>query len=127
LGGHPEDSGVAYLGVGNSNGGSGGIIRDVLEKFMGFKESSTYYKPIWDGNFVYFIYHLLWWVMVINLLVALFNMLPLGMLDGGRFFYLVVLSVTGSKKAAKWAYKIAGYAILFVFLLLMFFWFVRIV
>jgi membrane-associated protease RseP (regulator of RpoE activity) len=127
LGEHPLDSSAAYLGVGNSVGGRPGFVRDVLGKFMGFKESSTYYKPIWDGDFVYFVYHLLWWVMVINLLVALFNMLPLGMLDGGRFFYLTVLSVTGSNRVAKWAYRVAGYAILFVFLLLMFFWFIRIV
>jgi membrane-associated protease RseP (regulator of RpoE activity) len=127
LGEHPEAPGLAYLGVGNSARGRGGLIRSVLGKFMGFKDATTYYKPIWDGNFVYFIYHLLWWVMVINLLVALFNMLPLGILDGGRFFYLTVLSITRSKTVAKWAYRVAGYAILFVFLLLMFFWFIRIV
>jgi len=127
LGAHPEDSSLAYLGVGNSVGGNRSFVRNILDRFMGFKESSTYYKPNWDGNFVYFVYHLLWWVMVINLLVALFNMLPLGILDGGRFFYLGVLSVTKSKKVAKWAYRVAGYLILFVFLLMMFFWFVRIV
>jgi len=127
LGENPGFPGIAYLGVGNSAVSTDGVIRSILEKFMGFKEASTYYKPSWDGDFVYFIYHLLWWVMVINLLVALFNMLPLGMLDGGRFFYLAILSVTNSKKVAKWAYRIVGYGILFVFLLLMFFWFVRIV
>lgn len=127
LGEHPDDSSLAYLGIGNSVVGNRGFVRNILDRFMGFREASTYYKPSWDGDFVYFVYHLLWWVMVINLLVALFNMLPLGMLDGGRFFYLAVLSVTKSKKVAKWAYKIAGYLILFVFLLMMFFWFVRIV
>jgi membrane-associated protease RseP (regulator of RpoE activity) len=127
LGEHPEDPDLAYLGVGNSVSGRRSVVRDVLGKFMSFKEASTYYKPVWDGSFVYFIYHLLWWVMIINLLVALFNMLPLGMLDGGRFFYLAVLSVTRSEKFAKWAYRIAGYAILLVFLLLMFFWFIRII
>ena len=39
--------------------------------------------------------------MIINLLVALFNMLPLGFLDGGRFFYLTFLGLTGSEKVAK--------------------------
>ena len=127
LGEHPENSELAYLGVGNNVGGKSNFIRSLLGKFMGFKETSTYYKPVWDVDLVYFIYHLLWWVMIINLLVALFNMLPLGMLDGGRFFYLAVLSVTRSKKVARWAYGIAGYGILFVFLLLMFFWFIRII
>jgi len=64
---------------------------------------------------------------VINLLVALFNMLPLGMLDGGRFFYLAILGITGSEKFAKKAFKFMGYLILFVFLLLMFMWFIRII
>ena len=127
LGSHPENRGIAYLGVGNSNVEPKGFIQKILVGFMSFKDSSIYYKPTWDGEFVYFIYHLLWWVMIINLLVALFNMMPLGMLDGGRFFYLGVLSITRSEKVAKCVFKFATYAILFVFLLLMFFWFIRII
>ena len=127
LSSHPEDSSKAYLGVGNSNTVPRNFIQKVLWGFMSFKDSSTYYKPTWDGDFVYFIYHLLWWVMVINFLVALFNMMPLGMLDGGRFFYLAILSVTRSEKFAKNAFKFASYAILFVFLALMFFWFIRVI
>ena len=127
LGEHPEDSSRAYLGVGNSVSNPKGIIQGILAKFMNFKESSTLYKPTWDGNFVYFVYHLLWWVMIINLLVALFNMLPLGMLDGGRFFYLAVFGIFKSERIAKAAYKIAGYIILFMFVLMMFFWFIRII
>jgi len=127
LGEHPEDSSRAYLGVGNSVSASRGIVQKLFGGFMSFKDSSVYYKPTWDGDFVYFIYHLLWWVMVINLLVALFNMMPLGILDGGRFFYLAILSVTGSERFAKISYKVVGYMILFAFLALMFFWFVRII
>jgi len=104
-----------------------GVIQNSLGWFMSFKDSTTLYKPTWDGEFVYFVYHLLWWVMIINLLVALFNMLPLGMLDGGRFFYLAVLGIFKSEKVAKWAYKISMYLILFAFVLMMFFWFIRII
>jgi len=127
LGEHPDDSSKAYLGVGHSVTQRRGVIGKSLGWFMSFKETSTLYKPTWDGEFVYFIYHLLWWVMIINLLVALFNMMPLGMLDGGRFFMLAIWGITGSEKFAKKAYKVAGWAILFVFVLLMFFWFIRIV
>ena len=127
LGEHPLNSSLAYLGVGHNVGEPRGFVGKLFGKFMEFKEPSTYYKPSWDGDFVYFIYHLLWWVMIINLLVALFNMLPLGMLDGGRFFYLTILGITGSEKFAKRMYKFMSYAILFVFLLLMFMWFIRIV
>ena len=127
LGQHPEDSSRAYLGVGNNVANPRGFIQNFLVKFMSFKSSSTYYTPTWDGEFVDFILYLLWWVMVINLLVALFNMLPLGMLDGGRFFYLAVLGIFGSERIAKGAYKAATYLILFMFALMMFFWFVRII
>ena len=124
---HPDDASVAYLGVGSRDVQPRGFVQKFFKVFMNFKDSSTYYTPTWDGEFVYFIYHLLWWVMIINLLVALFNMLPLGMLDGGRFFYLAVLSVTRSEKFSKIAFRVATYAVLFAFLLMMFYWFIRIV
>jgi len=123
---HPEDSSKAYLGVGNNVAEPRGLIQKTLAKFMGFKDSSTYYTPTWDGDFVFFVYHLLWWIMVINLLVALFNMMPLGMLDGGRFFYLGVWGIFGSEKWAKRAYVAATYLILGMFVLMMLFWFIGI-
>jgi membrane-associated protease RseP (regulator of RpoE activity) len=126
LGEHPSKEGIGYLGVGYGERNPQGIIQNSLVFFMSFKEQSIYYKPTWDGEFVYFFYHLFWWVMIINLLVALFNMLPIGMLDGGRFFYLFVLGVSHSEKVAKWVSKLLAYAILAVFVLLMYFWFIRI-
>lgn len=127
LGEHPQDSSKAYLGVGHNVIGRRGVIQKTLGKFMDFKKSSTLYKTTWDGEFVYFIYHLLWWIMIINILVALFNMLPVGMLDGGRFFYLAMIGILRSKKAAKVASKIAAYLILLSFVLMMFLWFIRII
>lgn len=127
LAAHPNDSDRAYLGIGHNEPNNNGIVQKFLSKFMSFKESSTYYKPTWDGNFVYFLHHLFWWIMIINLLVALFNMLPLGMLDGGRFLYLAVWGVSGSEKWGKRVFKFATYLLLFLFALIMFFWFVRII
>ncbi|RMD45736.1 hypothetical protein D6829_01545 [Candidatus Pacearchaeota archaeon] len=119
---HPQKKGVAFLGVGNFAQKPKGIVQKFFSFFMGFKNPQTYYKPIIDGNFSIFILNFIWWIMVINLLVALFNMLPLGMLDGGRFFYLLVWGVTGSEKAGEWAYKAIGYAIIVTFILMMFYW-----
>jgi membrane-associated protease RseP (regulator of RpoE activity) len=124
---HPADPSIAYMGVGFRKAVPKGFIQNFFSLFMSFKNPSTHYVPTWDGDFVYFIYHLLWWVMIINLLVAFFNMMPLGMLDGGRFFYLTILSITHSEKFAKGLFKVTTYAILFLFLLLMFFWFIRII
>jgi membrane-associated protease RseP (regulator of RpoE activity) len=122
LGEHPEDSTRAYLGIGHSDPQPRGFIQKFLSKFMSFREHSTYYKPNWNSEVVFFVYHFLWWIMIINLLVALFNMLPVGMLDGGRFFYLAVLSVTKSEKAAAKLYKLMGYLILASFVVMMIYW-----
>jgi membrane-associated protease RseP (regulator of RpoE activity) len=124
---HPVNPEIGYLGVGNSINQPRGFVRKFLSNFMSFKENSTYYKPTWDGEFVYFVYHLLWWVMIINLLVALFNMLPLGILDGGRFFYLGALALVKKEKAAQLISKIAGKIILLTFIVMMFYWLVGIV
>ncbi|MGK0232446.1 MAG: membrane-associated protease RseP (regulator of RpoE activity) [Patescibacteria group bacterium] len=121
---HPYEAGEPYLGVGFYGGGNGGVISRLLSWFVSFKQPSTYYEPTWDGEFVFFIFYLLWWVMVINLLVALFNMLPLGILDGGRFFYLAVGYFVGDKIAERlfgWATKF----IFFLFAVMMWFWFIR--
>jgi membrane-associated protease RseP (regulator of RpoE activity) len=127
LGTHPVGD-IGYLGIsGPGKLNPKGFVQSSLAFFISFKDRSTYYKPTWDGEFVYFFYHLLWWVMIINLLVAIFNMLPLGMLDGGRFFYLTIWGITRSEKAGKIASKLMKYFILAMFVLLMYFWFIRIV
>jgi membrane-associated protease RseP (regulator of RpoE activity) len=122
LGEHPEDSTRAYLGVGHRDPQPNGFVQKFLSWFMSFREHSTYYEPNWNSEAVFFVYHFLWWIMIINLLVALFNMLPVGMLDGGRFFYLAILSVTKSESAAARLYKLMGYAILASFVIMMMYW-----
>jgi len=127
LGQRPDNSGKAYIGIGNKIIQRRGFIQNALGDLMSFKNSSTFYKPSWDGTFVYFIYYFLFWIMIINLLVAIFNMLPLEILDGGRFFYLTMLGIFKSEKVAKVVYKIMGYAILLAFVLMMFFWFINVI
>jgi membrane-associated protease RseP (regulator of RpoE activity) len=127
LGNHPDDSSKAYLGVGHSEASPRGFVQKILAKFMEFKKPSTFYKATWNKDAANFIFDFLWWVMIINLLVALFNMMPLGMLDGGRFFYLGVWGIFKSEKMARLAYEAGTYLILFMFALMMFFWFIRII
>ena len=64
---------------------------------------------------------------LINISVALVNMLPMGIFDGGRFFYLSVLAITKNKKIAERSFKGATWLILFIFLILMLYWFVGII
>ncbi|MBS3074417.1 site-2 protease family protein [Candidatus Pacearchaeota archaeon] len=117
LGEHPENSSRAFLGVGFRNSRES---QKFYTKIFFFKNPNVYYKPL--TSFSVFIYDLLWWISIINIMVALFNMLPFGFLDGGRFFYLTVLGITKSEKIAMKSYKIATKLVLILFILLMIAW-----
>ena len=54
--------------------------------------------------------------------VALMNMLPAGMFDGGRFFYLTVWGITGSRKVAEKSFKYITTALLALLALLIIKW-----
>jgi membrane-associated protease RseP (regulator of RpoE activity) len=117
---NPSNSTKAYLGIGFLDRSSSGIIGTVTNWFTSFKDATIYYKP----NFAAaeFIYNFLWWLVMISFSVALVNMLPVGIFDGGRFFYLAMLAVTKSEKKAHKIYKILTYAFLFLVALIMVFW-----
>lgn len=121
-----ERDGNAYLGVGmNYPGGLQGIYFDFVANSK--NTGKIYYETTWDGDIVWFIYYLLWWIVLINILVALFNMLPLGILDGGRFFYLTVWGITGSEKIGKKVFIATTWLIIMVFVAMMLAWFLALV
>lgn len=122
---HPRREGP-YLGVMFSQE-QGFLKTEFTHFFTSLRQNNlpvkgnTYHEPVWNGTSI-FVYYLLWWIILINFLVALFNMLPLGILDGGRFFYLTIWGITGKEKAGAWAFKFMTYLILFAFILLMVKW-----
>ncbi len=70
-----------------------------------FKDPNINYEPKANPELTMFVYTLLWWLFWINLSVALANMLPIAIFDGGRFFYLTILVLTGKKKIAEKSFK----------------------
>jgi membrane-associated protease RseP (regulator of RpoE activity) len=125
---HPNAEGLPYLGITNLNQRKGLLgsmthYLSALQQKNLYLKNNSYYAPSFYG--AEFWYYLLWWIVMINVLVALFNMLPLGILDGGRFFYLTFLSLTGSEKGAKRAFSFLTYLILFAFIALMVKWTLR--
>ncbi len=92
-----------------------------LSKIMSFRDAHTSYAPRL-GEFSMFIYNLLWWATLICFSVALVNMLPIGLFDGGRFFYLTVLAITKSEQKAKKTFSILTYLFLLLVLILMVLW-----
>ncbi|MFC1685987.1 site-2 protease family protein [Nanoarchaeota archaeon] len=96
--------------------------------FFVYKKPYTYYEPkgnSTNGSIIVFIYNLLYWIMIVNFFVMLFNMLPVGIVDGGRFFYLTALGITKSKKKAFALFKLMTWFIILIFVGLMSIWFVK--
>jgi membrane-associated protease RseP (regulator of RpoE activity) len=56
---------------------------------------------------------------MINLSVAVANMLPLGIFDGGRFFMLTILALTGNRKIAEKSFKFVTWLLLLAIALMM--------
>ena len=115
--GSPLDPNKGIIGI--SNGIN--IEQNMAEVFAGlFKKPFTEYKI--RNEFLGFIYYMIFWIFLINLLVGLFNMLPVSILDGGRFFYLTVWAITKNEQLAKNVYKWLGIIILSSLILIMIAW-----
>lgn len=121
LGEHPENKSLPWLGIGFSTSEKTGIIGKIVSLMSLIKKPNVYYEPKFPAGL--FIYNLLWWIIIISLSVALINMLPVGIFDGGRFLFLTVLAITKNEKKAKGFFKFLTYVILFLAFLIMAFWF----
>ncbi len=117
---HPNIPGTAWLGVGFVSQERTSILGKIINN-ISFKKPHIYYEPKFDG-FSVFIYNLLWWIVIISISVALINMLPVGLFDGGRFFYLTVLALTKSEKTAKKLFVFSTQFFIFILILLLIFW-----
>ncbi|MCX8159277.1 MAG: M50 family metallopeptidase [Candidatus Pacearchaeota archaeon] len=132
LGENPMNKSVGFLGVAFitkeqlqrrilEKGGN--IIKRTLINLSLIRNPLILYKPKINKDVADYFYYLIWWAMMINLFVALFNMLPFGIFDGGRFSYLLILSIIKSKEKAEKIYKIISSIIILAFLLIIFSWF----
>ncbi len=120
-----EKNDKAYLGIGFYARPTEGLRAKIQTVFAKIKDPSIHYIPTWDGDFVQFIYDLLWWIVMINVLVALMNMLPVSILDGGRFFYLTIAGITGNAERGKKVYSWITWFILILISLMMTKWIVN--
>ena len=117
---NPKNKNLVWIGIGFLEREKKGVFGKIYSSLSFFKKEHVYYEPEYETSV--FIYDLLWWIVLINLAVALFNMLPLGFLDGGRFFYLTILELTKSKKIAQRAFAGVTYFLLFLLFVLMSKW-----
>lgn len=119
LGKYPTNDSEPWLGIGflEQTRGMSGALSNLMSSF---KDLHIYYEA--KCKFAEFIYYLLWWTVLICISVALVNMLPVGIFDGGRFFYLTILGITRSEKIARKSFKFLTWFFLLIVLVLMFFW-----
>ena len=117
----PSQKGRAIIGIGNT------LISsiNIENRFAFFREQFTDYES--KSDFLYFLYYMVFWVLLLNGSVALFNMLPLLIFDGGRFFYLTVWGITKKERVARLAYKWMGILILASMILLMVVWAINVI
>lgn len=114
------------IGIGVLIPSTSGVRGFFYKMLNSFRDQTVLYEPKSGSQLTEFVYFLLWWLVLINIGVALFNILPLGITDGGRYWYLTVLAITKSKKIAEVSFKLVTAAILGIFVLLMVFWFIGI-
>lgn len=118
---NPQDENKPWIGIGFENSARTGVVGGVIDKFSSFKKPEVYYETK-DGEFSQFIYYLIWWTVIISFSVALVNMLPVGIFDGGKFFMLTIWGITKNEKIAKKAFSIVTYFFLFFLLVIMVLW-----
>jgi membrane-associated protease RseP (regulator of RpoE activity) len=117
---HPDDENLPYLGIGFTERKNSGVLASITGLFSSFRDPNVYYKE--KFSFAGFIYDLLWWLIIINFSVALVNMLPVGIFDGGKFFYLGILALTKKEEIAKKAFALVTYVFLALLAVIMIFW-----
>jgi membrane-associated protease RseP (regulator of RpoE activity) len=92
-----------------------------------FKKPGIEYSPKNNKMIFEFFYYLFLWIIFTNFLLAILNMLPVGIFDGGKFFYLTILAITKSEKIAEKFFKASTWIILLSILLLMLRWFISLI
>ena len=91
LGENSKNSSKPLLGVSTSEHNMG-IKKEIKEKYL--------FLP----DVFFWFFKLIFWIYLISVGVGLFNLLPLGPVDGGRMFYVAALYVTKDKLKAKKMY-----------------------
>jgi hypothetical protein len=122
LSGDYNDPDRAVIGIGVLEPDTRGIRGFFYKALNSFRDPTVEYAPKDGSQLIEFVYFLIWWMILVNIGVALFNILPIGITDGGRYWYLTMLAITKSENFARRSYKFITYFILLIFVLLMILW-----
>lgn len=107
LGEDPENKGVAYLGVKIQQ--KQDIKGSITEKYGSVIPSFF----LWIGGLIY-------WLFILNLGIGLFNLVPIGPIDGGRMLQLICHKMFDKEKGDRVWKRISLFFLLLVFVNLAF-------
>ncbi len=95
---HPEDETKGFLGI----------------SFSGYDSSLKNESLSWVYKILKWFNMLLFWTFNISIGVGLFNLLPLGPVDGGRMFHAAMLKITKNERKALRLLSLASMIVLFL-------------
>lgn len=121
-----QNKSKAVIGIGYLENKRTGFLGKIYNMFNMYKKPGTYYEAKFNEDLVLFIYNLIWWLALINLSVAIVNMVPMGLFDGGRMFMLTIWGITGSKRVGELAFKFITYLLLGALAIVMIGWMVAV-
>lgn len=102
LGAHPKNASIAYLGI---------STKQYVKPNQTFVAKYGSFVPAaieWISGFLY-------WLFVLNLGIGLFNLLPLGPIDGGRMVKAVFMKLNKKKGYLAWKYLSLFFFVLVLF------------
>ncbi|RME55418.1 hypothetical protein D6777_00695 [Candidatus Woesearchaeota archaeon] len=108
---NPENKSRGFMGVTGFQ-----QKKDVKEKYKG--------KEVWVKVFMWFNL-LIMWLFLINIGVGLFNLLPLGPVDGGRMFMTTALAIFKDKRVALRIFAIVSWICLLLIFINLWPWIVK--
>jgi membrane-associated protease RseP (regulator of RpoE activity) len=123
---NPLNESKGFIGI-SYNPKSTSTAGKIISFFSPAKNQFMNYAPRYNQEVFSFFSTLFIWLILLCFAVATFNMLPFGFLDGGKFFYLAVLSMTKKKKLSEKIYKGASMIIVLIFVAMVVVWLLRLI
>ena len=121
---NPSNESRGFIGISYSPKATN-TAGKIISFFSPAKNPFMNYGPRYNQEVFSFFSTLFIWLILLCFAVATFNMLPFAFLDGGKFFYLAMLSITKKKKLSEGLYKAASILVIIILIAMMVVWLVR--
>jgi len=104
------------VAIENPNNATKGYVGVFVQPVMEFTEDAKDKYGEFSLRTLFWFRMLFFWVWVANIGVGLFNLLPLGIVDGGKMFYLALLHFVKDEKRTKTIWKVVAIFLLVLIL-----------